>query len=305
MRGKVQKVVAAGVLAGSGMIVAAGVTTGASERTYAYLTIDYPGASATSLSGINARGDIVGSYTDANGSSHGLVLRDGVFSTVDVPGAAGTDARGINPAGDIVGGYWLPGEPGPNIHGYLLRRDGTLEYVDYPGQTNTIPQRLLPDGTILGCYHGADMMMSMFGMWMHGSVTDAIGQSASMNNGATPDLSVIAGLFTDLTEPAPRAAWGYVIQNGIFTRFRVPGSNLTAVWDVGPEGALVGVYRNPAGTHGFLLEEGEYTSIDYPAAAITRAFGINAGGDIVGSYVSGGVSHGYLARRTGRPLRVP
>ena len=303
MRGKVREMVAAVLVATSCLLMAAAAPTGASESAYSYFSVDYPEAVATTLSGINAQGDIVGSYVDSESTSHGFVLRHGVFTTIEVPGAAGTDARGINPAGDIVGGYWLPGEPPANIHGYMLRREGTLEYIDYPGQINTIPQRLLPDGTILGCYHGSDPMMSMFGMWMRGGITDATAQSASMHNGATPDLSVIAGLFTDLSEPAPRAAWGYVIENGVFTRFRVPGSNLTAVWDVGPGGALVGVYRNPAGTHGFLLEDGQYTSIDYPAAAVTRAFGINAGGDVVGNYVKNGVTRGYLARRTGRSLR--
>jgi len=302
MRRRVRQIVGA-LLAASCMFVAAGATTGGSEPPYSYFPVDYPEAVSTTLSGINAQGEIVGSYLDVDNISHGFLLRQGVFTTIDIPTAAGTDARGINPAGEIVGGYWLPGEPPANIHGYLRRRDGTLEYVDYPGQTNTIPQRLLPDGTILGCYHGSDMMMSMFGMWIRGAVTDSTAQSASMHNGATPDLSIIAGLFTDLTEPAPRATWGYVIENGVLTRFRVPGSNLTAVWDVGPGGALVGVYRNPAGVHGFVLEDGQYTFIDYPAATITRAFGINAGGDIVGNYVKDGVTRGYLARRTGRSLR--
>ena len=303
MRGNVRKMVDGVLVATSCLLIAAAVPTGAFEPAYSFVSVDYPEALATSLSGINAQGDIVGSYVDSEGTPHGFVLRDGVFTTIDIPGAAGTDARGIGPAGDIVGGYWLPGEPGANIHGYRLRRDGTLEYIDYPGQINTIPQRLLPDGTILGCYHGTDMMMSMFGMWMRDGLTDATAQPASMHNGATPDLSIIAGLFTDLTETAPRAAWGYVIENGVFTRFRVPGSNMTAVWDVGPGGALVGVYRNAAGIHGFVLEDGQYTAIDYPAATTTRAFGINAGGDVVGNYVTGGVTRGYLARRTGRPLR--
>jgi hypothetical protein len=158
---------------------------------------------------------------------------------------------------------------------------------------------MLPNGTILGCYHGNDMAASMFGMWIRGAETDAIPQSASMSNGATPDLRVIAGLFTDLTEPAPRASWGYVVEDGVFTRFRVPGSNLTAVWDVGPDGDLVGVYRNAAGIHGFLREDGDYVSIDYPGATTTRAFGINARGDIVGAYVKDGITRGYVASRTG------
>src|SRR6266545_562428 len=184
MRRTVRPIVLATLVASSYMFVAAAVTTGAEPR-YSYVAVDYPSAVATSLSGINARGDIVGNYVDSNGMFHGFVLRDGAFATIDVP----------------------------------------------------------------------------------------------------------------------RAAWGYVIENGVFTRFRVPGSNLTAVWDVGPEGALVGVYRNSAGTHGFLLEDGEYTSIDYPAATLTRAFGINAAGDIVGTYVKDGLARGYLASRTGRSLR--
>jgi hypothetical protein len=302
MTRRVRQSAVTALLASSCMCISASVTTSAIERPYSYVSIQYPDALATSAAGINARGDIVGSYVKG-GISHGFVLRDGAFTTIDVPGAAGTDARGINPVGDIVGGYWLPGEPPANIHGYLLRRDGTLEYIDYPGQINTIPQRLLPDGTILGCYHGSDTMMSMFGMWMRGADSGAIEQDGSMNNGATPDLSVIAGLYTDMMEPAPRASWGYVIENGVFTRFRVPGSNLTAVWDVGPGGALVGVYRVGTRTRGFLLEDGEYTSIDYPEATVTRAFGINAGGDIVGAYVKDGVTRGYLATRTGRSLR--
>jgi hypothetical protein len=303
MKRRVRQIAYAAALAGVCMSISGSVTTAAFERPYAYFSIHHPDALATTASGINARGDIVGSYVDGAGVSHGFVLRDGAFTTIDVPGAAGTDARGINPAGDIVGGYWLPGEPPANIHGYLLRRDGRLEYIDYPGETNTIPQRLLPDGTILGCYHGSDTTMSMFGMWMRGTDFGAIEQDGSMHNGATPDLSVIAGLYTDMMEPAPRASWGYVIENGVFTRFRVPGSNLTAVWDVGPGGALVGVYRVGSRTRGFLLEDGEYTTIEYPEATITRAFGINAGGNIVGAYVKDGVTRGYLATRTGRSLK--
>lgn len=302
MRGQVRQIVCTALLAGSAILAGDRVGSAAPEREYSYFPIAYPGATSTTAMGVNARGDVVGSYSQA-GVSHGFLLREGTFTTIDVPGAAGTDARGISPAGDIVGGYWLPGEPSVNIHGYLRRVDGSLEFLDYPGEINTIPQRILPDGTVLGCYHGSDMMMSMFGMWMRGAAHSAIEQEASMNNGATPDMRVVAGLFTDMSEPAPRAPWGYVIENGVFTRFRVPGSNLTAVWDVGPSGALVGVYRNAAGTHGFLLEEGVYTTLDFPGATLTRAFGINAAGDIVGNYVAGGVVRGYLARPTGRPVR--
>jgi uncharacterized membrane protein len=38
-------------------------------------TIDVPGAAATALTAINARGEMVGGYTDANGVAHGLLLK--------------------------------------------------------------------------------------------------------------------------------------------------------------------------------------------------------------------------------------
>lgn len=278
---------------------------GAQARPVKFVPVDVPGAATTGAMGISAAGEIVGSYTDAAGKVHGYVLSGGVFTTIDVPGASGTEARGIGPGGDIVGDYWMPGEPAMNSHGFALRRNGELVPIDFPLHTHTYPQRILPDGTVLGCYHDKDTMASMFGMWIRGDAAEAILQSASMHNGATPDLRIIAGTFTDLSEPAPRASWGYVIQDGVFTRFRVPGSNLTAAWDVSPEGDIVGVYRDAVGTHGFVLEEGTYTAIDVPGASVTRAFGINAPGDIVGNYVdANGKTRGFL-RREARGFGTP
>src|ERR1700674_1929714 len=44
------------------------------KRTFDFTTIDVPGALSTSASGINARGDIVGSYMDGKHHSHGYLL---------------------------------------------------------------------------------------------------------------------------------------------------------------------------------------------------------------------------------------
>ena len=161
-----------------------------SERTFDFTTIDVPGAMATSASGINPRGDIVGSYRDGSGRSHGYVLRKGEFTTIDFPDAAGTvvagtDARGIGPNGEIVGAYLVAGEPAVNVHGYLLTKQGEFVAVNYPGHTNTIAQRILPDGTILGCRHDDNTMGSMKGITISRQGSAEIGQFASMNNGAT------------------------------------------------------------------------------------------------------------------------
>jgi uncharacterized membrane protein len=266
---------------------------GRSEAAFDFTAIDVPNAVFTSATGINPRGDIVGTYVDASQRSHGYVLRDGAFTTIDFPGAAGTDARGIGPSGEIVGNYWFAGEPAVNIHGYLLTKRGEFVAVNYPGHTNTIAQRILPDGTILGCRHDNDTMGSMKGVVITRSGSEEIDQFASMINGATPDHRRIVGLYANTAG----SQQGFLIDDGVFTPLLVGNIPTTAAWDMNPVGEIVGVYRNSAGFHGFVLRADGYTSIDVPGAAATRAFGINPHGNVVGTYAAGGVTHGFLATR--------
>jgi len=270
----------------------------ASEKTFAFTSIDVPGAVFTGGSGISPAGDIVGTYRDANARSHGYVLRNGEFTTIDFPDAVGTvvrgtDARGIGPGGEIVGSYTVVGEPAVNVHGFLLTKQGEFVAVNYPGHTNTIAQRILPDGTILGCRHDNNTMDSMKGVYITRSGSGEIAQFASMNNGATPDHRQIVGLYTNMAG----SQQGYLIDDGVFTPLFVGDIPATAAWDMNPAGEIVGVFIK-AGVHGFVLRDQDYVQIDFPGATATRVFGINPRGDLVGTYVSAdGKSHGFLASR--------
>jgi uncharacterized membrane protein len=271
-----------------------------SSQPYTYTTIDYPSLTTTTTIawGINARGDVVGEYFDAEGR-HGFLLRNGDFTSIDFPGASGTSARGIGPGGDIVGIYRNQVEPTVvPAHGFLLTRRGDFEQADYPGHINTIPQRILADGAILGCRHDNDTMGSMKGILMARDGNTEIGANASMHNGATPDRRRIVGLWTNMMTGRGE---GYTIEDGEFNSFVVPGSTRTAAWDVNPAGEIVGVYANGTVLHGFVRawDEDEYVTIDFPGARATQAFGINARGDVVGSYVdAAGKTHGFVARST-------
>jgi uncharacterized membrane protein len=271
--------------------------------TFEYVQIAYPGAVFTGASGINSRGDIVGSYVDAaNLRTHGYFLRKGVFTSIDYPGAILTEARGISPDGEIVGTYRMSGEPGWMYHGFLLTTAGEFKPIDYPGLPATMAQRILPDSTILGCHHGVGFA-GMEGVVMRpsGDYSEADDIPMSMHNGATPDLSQIVGLYTDMMSGQAR---GYVINHGVFESFVVPGGIMTAAWDVNPAGQVVGVYRtSDLRFHGFVRTRDEYAAIDYPGATATRAFGINARGDVVGTYHVGSTGYGFLATSHGRPSR--
>lgn len=265
------------------------------QPTFVITTIDVPGARSTVLEGINAGGDISGLFVSSDGKNHGFVLTSGTFTTIDYPGADYTDVRGIGPEGTVVGTFASNSEEAVAFHGFRRTAAGEFETVHYPGHLYEIPQRILPDGTILGCRHDHDVMGSMDGVVMSRGGDSEIGMFASMNNGATPDLTRIVGQYVNM---ALNRTEGFVIDNGVFAPLVVPGSIQTVAWDVNPRGDVVGVYRNAAGFHGFMRTDDGFTTIDVAGATATRAFGVNARGDVVGAFVSAGKTHGFLARRT-------
>jgi uncharacterized membrane protein len=278
---------------GFGLLILA-VNAQAADRPYDYSQLDYPGAARTVASGIGADGTVVGWY-DAVGLTHGFAWERGAFRTVDYPGAILTQVRGIGPNGELVGTYRRPGEAAVNRHGFLLTRDDDFLPIDYPGHTSTVAQRILADGTILGCLHDWDSMVTMRGIVISADGATFLDVFSSMNNGATPDRSLIAGWYVDMDSGKTR---GYVLDNGVFTPFDVPGSRFTDAWDVSPDGAIVGSYADTSGRrHGYVLEDGGFVTIDFTAATYTDVLGINASGQIVGRFVdANGRTHAYVAR---------
>ncbi|HEX6189677.1 MAG TPA: hypothetical protein VFZ40_16495 [Pyrinomonadaceae bacterium] len=258
---------------------------------------------ASTAFGINARGDIVGTFVEG-GVQHGFLLSKGKFTVIDFPEtpgypkAEGTIARGIGPSGEIVGSYWLPGDnPMLAARGFRRTKKGEFLNVRYgdpfPEHSWEIAQRILPNGTILGCRHDTDQMATMRGITIGKDGPSEIEAFGSMNNGATPDGNLIVGLWFNMMMNQQQ---GYTIENGVFTPFTVPGSNFTAAWDVNADGVIVGVFRVGTTFRGFARSGESYTTIHYPGSAITRAFGINDSGDIVGNYVLGGVTYAFVAR---------
>ena len=264
----------------------------AQEREYT--TLAPPEARSSTAFGINARGDVVGAFVDQSFVQHGFLLtKNGEFTVIDFPGARSTIARGINPRGDIVGSYQLPGDPAVAARGFLLTKEGEFANVRYPGHSWEIAQRIMPDGTIVGCRHDHEQMETMRGITVGGDGASEIDAFGSMQNGATPGLELLVGFWFNMMDNQTQ---GYMIENGVFTSFMVPGSNATSAWDVNPDGAIVGQYIVGTTLRGFVKTGETYTTIHYPGSTVTRAFGINARSDIVGNYVLGGVTRAFLAR---------
>jgi hypothetical protein len=80
-------------------------------RKGSYTEFSYPGATDTKFLGVTVYDQIVGSYSDSSGATHGFLLTNPLkpsiaWQQIDEPDAAGTTVvTGINQSDDIVGYY--------------------------------------------------------------------------------------------------------------------------------------------------------------------------------------------------------
>jgi hypothetical protein len=107
-------------ISANGMVVGGSTPQGGPEDLFVlshdeFTTSALPNGKSISLDdgGLNARGDIVGTYCNSGfpcllgpTGTHGFLLtKGGELTTIDYPGAAATATTGINARGDIVGGW--------------------------------------------------------------------------------------------------------------------------------------------------------------------------------------------------------
>jgi len=152
----------------------------------------------TGASGINAAGQIVGSYMDASGF-HAFLYSGGSYTTFDDPLATGhhTEATGINDAGQIVGNYFTadgaahgflltitpnPPPPSGTTADMILRRaDGIYEIYD-------IGNNAILAGYELG-HVGTDWQFVSLGGFFGSDTSDMLLRSASTGSFEVYDIS--------------------------------------------------------------------------------------------------------------------
>jgi len=113
-----------------------------------FTTIDVlPGAITTALSGINIRGEIIGSYIDTRSVGHSFLRSpNGTLTVIAEQGAAYTNANGLNDRGEIVGNT--------NLSGFLLSSDLiTFTTISVPGSGSVArPNGINNRGEIVGIF---------------------------------------------------------------------------------------------------------------------------------------------------------
>jgi uncharacterized membrane protein len=264
-------------------------------RGYRFVKIDAPNSIFTDARGINAREEIVGSYEDADGVSHGFLLRNGLFSSIDVPNAEATlGARAINARGEIVGTFL-----DADFHGYLLR-DGQFTQIDYPGATGSFVLGINNAGDLTGS-HDLSGFLRKDGVFEDVHVPHSFTTAVyfAQDNGRV--------LVGQAQMPPDGAFHGFVRNKpGDFQLLVFPGSSVPctfARW-INQRGDIVGFFTfadspdecTGEQSHGFLLRDGQYTQIDVPGSIDTKVLAINDDGVIAGNFTDrNGNTHGFKA----------
>jgi probable HAF family extracellular repeat protein len=128
-------------------VLVLGCALGASAQG-TYTQIDYPASIRTTPTGINARGDVVGSYEDQNSVYHGFLLQDGRYISIDYPGFE-TLAYSVNDVGQVVGTYIAA--PSKGFVYDIGTGIFTILYV--PGSNATSPTGINNSGMIAGYFY--------------------------------------------------------------------------------------------------------------------------------------------------------
>jgi probable HAF family extracellular repeat protein len=241
-----------------------------------YTPLDTLDGRLTGHTGINNRGQIVGSY-DADGMTVRGFVRDqrGNYTSFDAAPGAITLAFDINDRGTVAGTYADPEQT--QTHGFLRRPNGTVTTIDAPGASNTFVYGTNNRGAVVGSYVDADGREHGF-LLERGQMTviehpDAPEDPAATNTAASDlnDRGQIVGYYTD----ANGTYHGYRYDKGRFTRIDPPGTAdvagfaTTAPLGINNRGQVVGQSVDAAGVlHGYLWEQGRgFRTIDSPGGA--------------------------------------
>ncbi len=146
--------------------IAVGFFAGAKGNTHAYAysirqgwfhRIRIHGATSSTASGINNRGDIAGFYTGRGGVTRGFLLgAHGRLYQLSVPGASSTMAFGVNDHREVVGTYMVGNGDNAKSFGFIWARDFGFRTVNDPhGSGATTLNGINDHGDLVGFYTDA------------------------------------------------------------------------------------------------------------------------------------------------------
>ena len=164
---------------------------------------------------------------------------------------------------------------------------------DAAGNTHTFA---VPDATYtdaLGCYQGRFLGQTIVGGVRQGYAVTADGSVqlvAPIDGDAAAVLSAnaagtLAGSYWPTSKGGSRAS-GFLVRDGVFSRYDVAGAIDTRVVHIAEDGTLVGNYSAglPFRSVGFIDRKGVLEEVRIPGAYSTYITGMNSRGQLVGYF---------------------
>jgi uncharacterized membrane protein len=255
---------------------------------YTLVTFDVPGASYTTLTGINDKGQIVGTIPNPDtpaflGYYVGFVDDKGTITNLIGPAYKGNTPTDINDRGQIS--LVSTNQSGPQSS---LFGDG-------------IPVSSLPIPITTGLNNELDSV----GLYPNGQGVFYSSESKTSTPIEVPGSTQTRPLdindrdeFVGSYRDASGNLHGFLFAHDRFQFINYPGATATLAEAVNDRGVIVGEYDN----HGFIDNHGKLTTLDFPGAISTQISGINDKNQIVGTYQdTNHVTHGFIGYLNDHP----
>jgi hypothetical protein len=230
-----------------------GNTHGFILRGSAFTTIDVPKLNVlvTIINGINAGGQLNGTYQDSGGFHAFFSPSQGVFTTLTPPGSVRSLGGSLNSQGENVGTYRTSDM---KRHGFLWSRGAFIMTPfnvpnDHP-VLGTVAFGINDQSQIVGDYVDATDGNRHGFLLSQGTYTkplDPPGSTFTVAEGIN-NAGVIVGVYFDAN-----GQHGFLLKNGVYTQVDVPGATATAINSINPQGEIAGYYNDASGnSHGFV-----------------------------------------------------
>jgi hypothetical protein len=192
---------------------------------------------------INDRGDIVGEYFTP--ASVGFLLKNGALTTIEVPGGVRTSPNGLNNHGVIVGTFRVSNQS-QSSQGFIFK-DGVYTPVAVPGATFVVISDINDNGDAVGFATTVNGLTSTTTSFTY---RDGIVTPLPNFPGADRTLALsinksgeIVGQILNL-QPAELQR-GFILRNGAFETFRIPGALSFVANGITDKGDVTGTYFTP------------------------------------------------------------
>lgn len=264
--------------------------------TCTYTTFQYPGAAATTATGINDYNTVVG-YASLNGTLVGFIRwSGGSFTKVSPSGSTSSLLFGRNNKGVSVGQYL----DATGQHGFILTSNG-YQKVDYPGTSSGTELLAINDyNSSVGDVRTGNAQDG-FKRWSNGSFSKIQypNSNGTQINGVN-NSGVVVGMHA--ADSGPGTMLAFALIKGTFQQITDPKADSLSTWVSGISNnqVIVGTGYNggkpPTSSHGFFIVNGQVKEMPTPSGANNlQANGINKAGLIVGTGGFNGTQKGFIA----------